>query len=148
MLGDTALEPLIDPEMKGQFRFSQQLHTQVTKSLSELKTQNLTISLYKIIAGHIEKQLFSVYKVDLLTMAIGPIHHSIDLRNVKSGAFCGKMTANLVFTQITQSKIELVECEAKIMDNEARVNLTDSYNVHFTITTYNQVFESTKSEAT
>jgi hypothetical protein len=67
-------------------------------SINQLKSSQLTINLYKIVSGPSEKQLFSVYKVDLLTVAIGPIHHSIDLRNVKTGAFCGKMTTNIVFT--------------------------------------------------
>jgi hypothetical protein len=148
VLGDTTFEPLCDPEPKDTFRFNQQLSRTLTMSINQLKTQTFTVNLFKIVSGPSEKQLFSVYRVDLLTVAIGPIHHSIDLKNVKTGACSGKMTTNIVFTQIQESKIELIECEAKILDSEAHVNLIDSYAVHFLVTTFNQVFESTKSEAT
>ncbi len=67
-------------------------------SINQLKNSQLTVNLYKIVQGPSEKQLFSIYKVDLLAVAIGPIHHSIDLRNVRTGAFCGKMTTNIEFT--------------------------------------------------
>ena len=56
------------------------------------------------------------YKVELLTIAIGPVHHSIDLVHCRSGKPCGKMAVNIKFTHIEMAKITLRECEAIIED--------------------------------
>ena len=44
------------------------------------------------------KELYALYSVDLMTMAIGPVHHSIELVSAKTGHYCGKMSCNILFT--------------------------------------------------
>lgn len=55
----------------------------------------LSINSYKISPKTKEKFPLASYKVDLLTMATGPIHHSIDLRHFRTGNNCGKMSVNI-----------------------------------------------------
>lgn len=56
-------------------------------------------------------------------IAIGPIHHTIDLIHAKSGKPCGKLDCNVMLTQIENATVELMDCVANITDQEARVNL-------------------------
>jgi hypothetical protein len=78
-------------------------------------------------------------------LAIGPIHHSIDLISARNGNHCGKMVCNILFTQVQDAKIELIECEAFLIDQEDHVKKADYYSVQFGVTTFNEVYESTKS---
>jgi hypothetical protein len=64
-------------------------------SIKELKNTMLSINSYKIIPKTKEKLPLASYKVDLLTIATGPIYHSIDLRHFRTGNNCGKMSVNI-----------------------------------------------------
>jgi hypothetical protein len=63
-----------------------------------------------------EKQLYAVYKVGFLTIAIGPIHHTIDLINARTGKPCGKLDCNIMLTQVEHASIELMDCVVTILD--------------------------------
>jgi hypothetical protein len=52
--------------------------------------------------------------VDLLAMAIGPVHHVIELVHARSGKYCGKLICNIQFTQIQEAKIDLLKFDATI----------------------------------
>ena len=81
------------------FKFTQEIKVLKTKfSINQLKASTLTFNIYRLVSNSQEKVLFAVYKVDLLTLAIGPVHHSIDLMNVKNGRHSGKMVCNILFT--------------------------------------------------
>lgn len=55
------------------------------------------------------------------------------------------MVCNILFTQVQDAKIELIECEAFLIDQEDHVKKADYYSVQFGVTTFNEVYESTKS---
>ena len=44
------------------------------------------------------KELYALYCVDLMMMAMGPVHHSIELFSAKNGRYCGKLSCNIFFT--------------------------------------------------
>jgi hypothetical protein len=74
------------------------------------------------------------------------VYHSIDLISTRTGKFCGKCQTNILFTQVQQSKIELMDCEVVISDQDkAYVSKADEYDVKFNITTFEETFESTLS---
>ena len=67
-------------------------------------------------------ELYALYSVDLMSMAIGPVHHSIELVSAKTSRYCGKMSCNVYFTQVQDARIELMNLKANICDVEANVN--------------------------
>jgi len=44
------------------------------------------------------KEPYALYSVDLMMMAMGPVHHSIELFSAKNGRYCGKLSCNIFFT--------------------------------------------------
>jgi hypothetical protein len=75
-------------------------------------------------------------------MAMGPVHHSIDLFSARNARYCGKLSCNIFFTQVRDAKIELVKVKAKIFDTDA-VSHQAHYNIHFNVITFNEVYRST-----
>ena len=59
--------------------FSQSFNFKHTASVRELRKQALCIRLLTKKTKEDEKQLTAIYRVDLFTLAIGPVHHAIDL---------------------------------------------------------------------
>lgn len=76
-------------------------------------------------------------------MAMGPVHHSIELFSARNGRYCGKLSCNIFFTQVRDAKIELVKVKAKIFDTDANVSLQAQYNIYFNVITFNEVYRST-----
>jgi len=52
------------------------------------------------------------YRVDLYTLTIGPIHHSIELTN-KSGKYFGKLSFDLIFSQLQTIDVYLDELKVQ-----------------------------------
>jgi hypothetical protein len=61
----------------------------------------LEIRLHELIElkQEIKSKVISNYKVDLYTLAIGPIHHSIGLQD-QSGKYVGKLSCDIIFSQM------------------------------------------------
>lgn len=81
----------------------------------------------------------SIYRVDLYTLAIGPVHHSIELCNSQK-KYVGKLSCDIVFSEIKQVEVKLDEVHIKF--NEHR---DEAYNLNFNIITYQKQFESNTS---
>lgn len=47
----------------------------------ELQKKFLEVRVYKLFENNDKPQIVSIYKVDLYSLAIGPIHHSIELHS-------------------------------------------------------------------
>lgn len=119
----------------------------IEASLRELKQSFLVFKIFKL--GAAPNQLFSVYKVDLLTTALGPVHHSIELLDVKGkNAHCGKLSFNVQFTQNqSNASVKLLYLDAEIDDPEAHITQLHHYNVQFCVITFNEEYESNRSES-
>ena len=118
-------------------------------SLNDLKNSNMIFKIYRLGASpSSQRQLYSTYQVDLLTVAIGPVHQSIALV-LASGRndHCGKMSCNISFTQVQNAMVKLLNLQAEIADPEAHVTKSRMYNVKFSVITFNEVFESVRSES-
>jgi hypothetical protein len=57
-------------------------------SYEDLKKKFFEMRLYKINEGKqaVQNQIVSIYRVDLYTLAIGPVHQSIELNNMVSNS--------------------------------------------------------------
>lgn len=108
-------------------------------SINKLKAESMTLE----IARADSKELYALYCVDLMMMAMGPVHHSIDLFSARNSRYCGKLSCNIFFTQVRDTKIELVKVKAKIFDTDANVSHQAHYNIHFNVITFNEVYRST-----
>ena len=96
-----------------------------------------------------EAKLVSTYRVDLFTLAIGPVHHAIELMKgentlfglSKQSKYVGRLTADINFTQTQKVEIQLTDLQASIFEKQ----LSHSYQASFRVVTFNAVGDSTKS---
>lgn len=80
-----------------------------------------------------------MYQVDLYTLAIGPIHQSIEL-NDRSGKYLGKLSCDVVFSQMNQVEVKLDEVHVKFNEHK-----DEAYRLNFNIITFQKTFESNYS---
>ena len=65
-------------------------------------------------------KVVSVYRIDLELLAIGPVHHSIELMRKGTGfsasspQFCAKLTVDLKFVQTQKIEIQLAKLKADL----------------------------------
>jgi hypothetical protein len=57
------------------------------------------------------------------------------------------MSCNILFTQVQNALVKLLNLKAEIADPEAHVTNSRMYNVKFSVITFNEVFESVRSES-
>lgn len=89
-----------------EWSFDQTFNFKHTASVRELRKQALCIRLVAKKSKSTEPQLVSIYRVDLFTLAIGPVHHAIDLMKGENGLlgfskqqkYVGRLTADINFT--------------------------------------------------
>jgi len=80
-----------------------------------------------------------VYKVDLYTLAIGPIHSSIELSDVR-GKYVGKLSCDIVFSQINQVEVKMDEVHVTFNENKQY-----GYKMNFNIITFHKTYDSNVS---
>lgn len=111
----------------------------------DLKAQSLCL---KFSEGN---QEVTEYQVSLLVLALGPVHHSIELEQLNAGAFnkdtislFALLSADIQFTQIARAEIQLVELQSKFT-----THLLEEYSYYykFSVITFDEVYESHLSQS-
>ena len=91
-------------------------------------------------------KVISVYRIDLELLAIGPVHHSIELMrkgtgfSASSSQFCAKLTVDLKFVQTQKIEIQLAKLKAELSEV-----LKDSYQAGFRIISQYEIVDSKKT---
>lgn len=80
-----------------------------------------------------------MYKVDLYTIAIGPVHSSIELSDVR-GKYVGKLSCDIIFSQCNQVEVKMDEVHVNFNDNRQY-----GYKMNFNIITFHKTYDSNVS---
>ena len=118
-------------------------------SYEALKNKYFEMRLHRINEGKKDyvSQIIAVYKVDLYTLAIGPVHQSIELNNmvrkisfisIQNGKYLGKLSCDLLFSQVNQVEAKLDELTVTFNEHK-----DEAYKMNFDIITFQKLFEST-----
>ena len=132
-----------------EYSFNQSFNFRHTASVRQLRKQALCLRLITKKAKGGEPALVSTYRVDLFTLAIGPVHHAIELMRgensliglKKQQKYVGRLTADINFTQTQKVEIQLTDLQADIFERQ----LSHAYQASFRVVTFNDVGDSTKS---
>jgi len=109
---------------------------------------NLTEEEQKVL--HETATTLSVYRVNFLSLAVGPIHHSIELVRAHAPFICGmqeksrylcRFSCDIHFVQTQKVEVQLYLLKTAFLEK----NLNQAYQSNFSVITYNGVSESTKS---
>ncbi|CDW81936.1 duf1765 domain containing protein [Stylonychia lemnae] len=104
-----------------------------------LQKKFLEVRLMSFAKNKYESQVKSLYRVDLYTLAIGPVHHSIELCD-RQKKYVGKLSCDVVFSEIKQVEVKLDEVHVKFDEHK-----DEAYNINFNVITFQKVFESNTS---
>ncbi len=105
-----------------------------------MKKRFLEMRVHKFDSSVDQSMIVSIYRVDLYTLAIGPIHHSIELQTSLSKYF-GKLSCDIIFSQMQQAEIKLSELHCTFYEH-----YDEAYNVNFNVITFSKIYESNKSK--
>lgn len=92
---------------------------------SDLGNQFLSVYLLDIDAQEagptgLQAKVVAVYRIDLELLAIGPVHHSIELKrqgtgcNASTSLYCAKLSLDIKFVQTQQIEIQLDSLKATV----------------------------------
>ena len=105
-----------------------------------------------------EPTTLACYRVNLFVLAIGPVHHGVDLRRGTSNVFgitkkahAGRLDVDIRFTQTQKVEIQLSNLRAELdqaeYEDRRERRLDNVYQSSFRVVTYRNVGDSTMSHA-
>ena len=107
----------------------------------------------------IEPVVVACYRVNLFMIAIGPVHHGIELMTTSHNifgmskrAYFGRLDMDVQFTQTQKVEVQLANLKAEIFEKEfeeeREQRLEHAYQSQFRVVTYKNIGDSSTSYAT